>query len=516
MANKYLIGIDYGTGGGKACIIDEKANVLAYAFREYPIFVDKPGWSEHDANLYWTLACETVKECLEKAGVSPSAVCGIGLSSAQPCLVMVDKDHKPINRAYNLMDRRATKEVQWLKDTIGEAKLFDISGNRLEDHPSLANLLWEKNNRPDDFARIWKALTIDGYVRLKMAGVAAMSYSAGVFMGVAYDIRKKKYDKDVMDAMGIGMDIMPSLHSCQDIVGELQPQAAAELGLSAGIPVCAGQVDCNAGWIGGGSVEVGDLHINLGTCGVMGVINNNLDFSDAFLNTPYTTNHCDDFVTIGVALSGGQVLRFIRDAFCDLESAMSKLTPGIDVYDYMNMEAEKIPAGCEGLIALPYLMGERTVLWDVHARGVLFGLSLHHTKAHVIRAMMEGVAFVLYMNLQEMIKKGIKINFPVILNEGGAKSKLWRRIITDVFNVPTAFVENRVGAPYGDAILAGVSTGVFDSFLVAKEKAHYIDRMEPDEDMHKKYMDYYDIFLKLYKDIKGRYAELAALREKYE
>ena len=516
MANKYLIGIDFGTGGGKACIIDNDANVLAYAFREYPIYVDKPGWSEHDAELYWTIACESVKECLAKAGVSPEDVKGIGLSSAQPCMVMVDKDHNPINRAYNLMDRRATREVKWLLDNIGEEKLFQVSANRLEDHPSLANLLWEKNNRPADFKRIWKALTIDGFVRLKMTGVAAMCYSAGVFMGVAYDIKAKKYDAEIMNKMDIDPEIMASMHACEEIIGTLTAKAAKELGLIKGIPVCAGQVDCNAGWVGGGMVNVGDLQINLGTCGVMGVVNNNLNFSDAFLNTPYTTNKCNDFVTIGVALSGGQVLRFIRDAFCDLENAMAKLTPETDVYDYMNMQAENIPAGCEGLIALPYLMGERTILWDVHARGVLFGLSLHHTKAHMIRAMMESVAYALYHNYQEMVNQGIKINHPIILNEGGAKSKLWRQIITDVFNVPTAFVENRVGAPYGDAILAGVSTGIFNSFDIAKEKANYIDYMEPNEATHRLYMDYYKIYRELYKQVKNQYIELAALREKYE
>lgn len=515
MTKSYLIGIDFGTGGGKACIIDEEADVLAYSFREYPIYVDKPGWSEHDAELYWTLTCEMVKECLNETGISPNKVKCIGLSSAQPCMVMVDEEHNPINRAYNLMDRRATNEVQWLKDNIGEDHLFSVSANRLEDHPTLANLLWEKNNRPDDFARIWKALTIDGYVRLKMTGVAAMCYSAGVFMGVSYDIKNKRFDENIMNKMGINPDIMPSMHPCQEIVGHLTAKAAKELGLVEGIPVCAGQVDCNAGWIGGGAVDVGDMHINLGTCGVMGVVNNSLDFSDAFLNTPYTTNNCDDFVTIGVALTGGHVLRYMRDAFCDLEVASTKLTPQIDAYDLMNMEAESIPAGCQGLIFLPYLMGERTVLWDVHARGVLFGLSMHHTKAHMIRAMMEGVAYALYHNFQEMQKQGIKINYPIILNEGGAKSKLWRQIITDVFNVPTAFVENRVGAPYGDAILAGVATGVFKGFDVAKDKAKYIAYTEPNAETHERYMEYYKIYRKLYERVKDLYTDLATLRDKY-
>ncbi|EEG72029.1 carbohydrate kinase, FGGY family protein, partial [[Clostridium] hylemonae DSM 15053] len=173
----------YGTGGGKACIVDEHADVLAYSFQEYPIYVDKPSWSEHDAENYWTLACGTIRDCMKKAGISPQEIRGIGISSAQPCLVMVDKDGRPINRAYNLMDRRAVKEVEWLREQIGVDEIFQINGNRIEDYPTMVNIMWEKNNRPDDYARIWKTLTIDGFVRLRMTGRAAMSYSHGGFWG---------------------------------------------------------------------------------------------------------------------------------------------------------------------------------------------------------------------------------------------------------------------------------------------------------------------------------------------
>ena len=182
----------------------------------------------------------------------------------------------------------------------------------------------------------------------------------------------------------------------------------------------------------------------------------------------------------------------------------------------MNLEAEKVPAGSEGLIVLPYLAGERTVLWDAQARGTIFGLSVRHTKGHLVRAFMEGVAYALYDNYRLMLENGIKANAPIILNEGGAKSKLWRRIITDVFNVPTAFVENRVGAPYGDAILAGVSAGVFKDFTIAKEKVNYIDYMEPDPEAHKMYMEYFEIYHRLYDHLKDDYADLYKVTKKYE
>ena len=149
---KYLAGLDYGTGGAKACIIDEEARVLSYAYREYPIIVEHPGWSEHDPLGYWEAACELLKECIQKAKVVPNEIAAIAVSSALPCLVMLDEKGAPIQKAYNLMDKRAWREAKELMENPGKEQIFDLSGNRLEDHPSIVNLLWEKKNLPDDFA----------------------------------------------------------------------------------------------------------------------------------------------------------------------------------------------------------------------------------------------------------------------------------------------------------------------------------------------------------------------------
>lgn len=509
----YLLGIDYGTGGAKACIIDDQANVLSYAFREYPIYTEKPGWSEHDPVLYWEIACEIIKECIVKAGIKPEEIKGIGTSSALPSLVMVDKDNKPVARAYNLMDRRAIKEVQWLKENIGEDKIFEISGNRLDDHPVIVNLLWERNNRPDVFNKIHKALTIDGFIRLKLTGKPTMNYSAGAFYGVAYNIINNTIDKQIMEAIGLDIDLIPEAFSCEEIVGEVTQGAARDTGLVPGIPVAAGQVDCNAGWVGAGAIEEGDIQMNLGTCGNFGIIHKDTNFLKSMIACAYTVDSESTFITIPTTTTGGQLLRYLRDNFSQVEIEMEKLV-NISSYKFLDMEAEKIKPGSGDLIVLPYLMGERTPIWDVYARGVVFGLSLYHTKAHLVRAMMESVAYALYDSFRLIKDTGRKINYPIVLNEGGAKSKVWRRIITDVFNVPTVLVKNRVGAPYGDAILAGVSTGVFKDFSIAKEKAEYIEPMEPNKDTHALYMEYFKIYKNIYKHLKDDFRDLAKLREK--
>lgn len=514
----FLLGIDYGTGGAKACITNAEGDVLGYAFEEYPILHDHPGWSEHDAERYWQAACRLIKQAIAEARIRPEEIRGIAASSALPSLVLVDQKHQPVQRAYNLMDKRAVKEVEWLKEHIGEDRLFPISGYRLEDHPMLVNVLWEKRNRPEVFQRIAKALTIDGFITLKLTGNAVCSYSNAAFYGVAYNLRQRKFDDALLQELGLAPSLMPALCNCDEIIGEVNPQAAAETGLTPGIPVAGGQVDCNASWIGAGAVEIGDFQSNLGTVGNFGIIHQSTDFifseiGKLMINFPYTVNSENTYVTVPTTTTGGQSIRYLRDNFSQYEVETERIL-GVSSYDLLNLQAQNVPAGSEGLIILPFLMGERTPIWDVHARGLIFGLSLNHTKGHIVRAMMEAVAYAMYDSFR-LIKEeaGLKINYPMVLNEGGAVSKLWRQIITDVFNVPIALVKRRTGAPYGDAILAGVAAGVFKDFSVAKQWVEYIEPMEPNQNNHARYMDYFALYKKLYQHVKDDYRELAKLRE---
>jgi xylulokinase len=233
------------------------------------------------------------------------------------------------------------------------------------------------------------------------------------------------------------------------------------------------------------------------------------------INFAYTIDSRHTYITVPTTTTGGQLIRYMRDNFSHVEMAMEKIN-GIDAYDLLNIGAEKIKPGSEGLIVLPFLMGERTPIWDVDARGVIFGLSLNHTKSHLVRAMMESVAYALYDSFRLLKEKVKIINFPIVLNEGGAKSKLWRKIITDVFNIPTVLVKNRVGAPYGDALLAAVSVGALKDYSIAKQKAEYIDLMEPDTTNHALYMEYFALYKDLYDHIKGDYKSLTRLRKNWE
>lgn len=508
---KYLLGLDYGTGGSKCTIINTDGKELAYAFEEYQILTECPGWSEHNAPNYWAAACRMIRKALADAMIDPAKIAGIAASSALPSIVMVDKDGNPVANAYNLMDRRAVDQVAWLKEHIGENEIFEVSKNKLEDHPVIVNLMWEKTNRPDVFAKIHKVLTIDGYINFKLTGKYTCHYSGAAFYGVAYNLLKRSFDLEILFKTGIPSSFFPELFRCEDLIGEVTAEAALSTGLVAGIPVAAGQVDCNAGWMGAGMTEEGNIQMNLGTCGNFGILTRDTNFPDTMINFPYTIDSENTYIIVPTTTTGGQLIRYMRDNFYRMEYALEKET-GNDTFDLINKEAEKVSPGSEGLIVLPFLMGERTPIWDVNARGTIFGLSLNHTRGHVVRAMMESVAFALYDSFKIIKDSGMKITAPIVLNEGGAKSVLWRKIITDVFNVPTVLVKRRTGAPFGDAILAGVATGVFKDFSVAKQWTEYVDLMEPNAATHQLYMKYFDLYKSVYNNLKDDFKTLAAIR----
>ena len=507
-----IFGLDFGTGGAKGCLIDTAGEVLAYAFREYPIIRLRPGWSEHDPQLYWQYTCEIIRECIDSAQIPPKWIKGIAVSSALPCMVMVDGNGVPISNAYNLMDRRATAEAQWLKEHIGEEHIFKLTGNRVDDHPALVNLMWEKNNRFYLFQKIFKILTIEGYINYKLTGNYTLVHQSASFFGIAYDIINKSFNLDLLKRIGIRPELIPELHHCDEIIGEVQKDAADETGLAAGTQVAAGQADFNASCLASGVIEEGEVQCNLGTCGNFGVIHKSTDFMFTMLCLSFTVGSKDTYITIPTTTTGGMSIRYLRDTISGLEMETQR-TLNIDAYDLLNLQAERVPPGSEALVVLPFLTGERTPIWDVHARGCIFGLSLHHTKGHIVRATMEGVAYAMYDSFRLIKESNKKISVPIVMHEGGAKSRLWRQIITDVFNVPTVLTQKRAGAPLGDAILAGVAVGILKDFSVCKQWVKYIERMEPVSQNHKLYMDYFQLYKNIYSHIKEDYRALAELRK---
>ncbi len=509
-ANPILLGLDFGTGGAKICALSAAGSVLFQDYEEYAQFHDHPGYSEHDPRDYWTSCQRLIRAAVAAVGGEVSAV---AVSSALPSLVLVDRRGQPVGRAFNLMDRRASPQVQEALEKIGADRLQALTGNRVEDYPSLVNLMWVACNEPERFNATAKALTIDGFIAMQLTGRATLNRSCAAFFGVAYDIHACTFDVGVLDALGISSSVLPDLVDCDELIGTIGAEISATLGLHQGCAVAGGQVDCNAAWIGGGAVAPGAFQLNLGTAGVIGVVHDQPSFIHSVagrevVNIPYTTDVRTTYSAVAVTMTGGQALRYLRDlaGHDTLSNAASRR--GMSAYDLLTLGAQDVPPGSEGLLALPYFMGERVPLWDSQARAAYVGLSLHHRREHLVRAMLEGVAYALRWALDVLRDGQLTITEPLILNEGGARSGLWRRILTDVLEVRTAVLARGGGAALGDAILAGVSCGLLPGFDVALTLAAPGEQLEPEPDSVSVYREGFVTFKETYEALRSPTAKL--------
>jgi len=243
---KYLVGCDVGTGGTKAVVMSEDGAVLGSHYIEYPLIVPRPGWAEHHPDTYWNAVADTIRESIRQSKVDPKDIKGVSISALSPACILVDKDMNPLQNAHIWMDRRATKETEWLKEHIGEDRVFKLTGNPIDPYYAITKLMWEKNNRPDLYKRAYKLQTAADYPVAKLTGRAVTDYSNASLIGIAFDIVNKKWDEKLLDEIGIDVEKLPDAFPCDEVIGEVTREAAERTGLAPGTPVVAGTVDCNA------------------------------------------------------------------------------------------------------------------------------------------------------------------------------------------------------------------------------------------------------------------------------
>jgi xylulokinase len=343
---------------------------------------------------------------------------------------------------------------------------------------------------------------------MKLTGKAVTDYSNASLIGIAFDIVKRQWDKAMLEEMGLDPDKLPEPYPCDEVIGEVTHEAAKRTGLAAGTPVVAGTVDCNAAWVAGGAVDAGSTQLVMGTAGVLGVVHDTPTFTKDMITIIHTADSRRKYTTLAALVSCGALIRYFRDNFGQLELAAEKMT-GEDAYVMLNAEARNVPPGSNGLIVLPYFMGERTPIWDTHARGVVFGLSLDHGRGHLIRALMEGAAYGLKHNFDLMRSSGVHMNLPMVLSEGGANSPMWRQIIADVLDVECVLAKSSKGAPVGNAVAAGVGVGIYKDYDVVKGWVQLGDVHTPDPEINARYQKLYRIYRDLYPALQGEFINLA-------
>jgi len=454
--SRKIIGIDVGTGGTRAVLVDEKGALLGSATHEHVQFASpQNGWAEQDPRDWWNACQKAIGKLLRETGVSKSEIAAVGLAGQMHGAVLLDENEEVLRPALIWCDQRSQGECDVLNQTIGEQRLVELTSNPALPNFTLTKLMWVRTHEPEIWKRFRSFLLPKDYVRLQLTGVRAIDVSdaSGTLL---LDVAHRRWSMEMVKATGLDERCLPEVFESPEIVGKITARAAQATGLAEGTPVVAGAGDQAGGAIGMGIVKAGCVSATIGTSGVVFAATD-----QPFLDPKgrlHTFCHAipNRWHVMGVTQAAGLSLRWFRDTFGTSGKAAG------DPYDSLSQEAAAIPAGADGVLWAPYLMGERTPYLDSDVRGALIGLAASHGRGHIIRAILEGVAFSLKDSLTIFAEIGVPIN-DIRLGGGGARAPLWRQIQADAYAQPVSLLAAEEGCAYGGAVLAGVGAGLWPS-----------------------------------------------------
>jgi len=482
-----LLGIDVGTGGSRAVLIDESGHIVTSATVEHEPFASpETGWAEQEPADWWRASTEAIRLVLKNDNVSADDIGGIGLSGQMHGAVLLNESDEVLRPALIWCDQRSAAQCEQLTNEIGAERLIQLTCNPALTGFTLPKMLWVRDNQPDLWQQVRSVLLPKDYVRFMLTGDKAtdVADASGTLL---LNVSERKWSEEMLAATGLSSNILPLVYESPEFTGSVSTAAAKATGLRIGTPVVAGAGDQAGGAVGIGIVKPGAVSATIGTSGVV----------FAATNTPaldpkgrvHTFCHAvpGRWHVMGVTQGAGLSLRWLRDQF-------GVRNGDGDPYDRMTAEAAQVEPGANGLLWAPYLMGERTPHLDPHARAALVGITASHTRAHVIRAVMEGVAFSLRDSFEIFNEMNVPVD-TVRLGGGGARSTLWRQIQADIYGRAVATVEAEEGAAYGVAMLAGVGVGVWKTVDDACDAVvRTRDQIAPDENakvlLAKQYQSY--------------------------
>ena len=502
----YLLGIDVGTSGARALLCDEGGRVVATATTEYPAHSPRPLWSEQDPEDWWRGTCESVRMVLARAGIDGKEVRGIGLSGQMHGLVMLDAAHRVIRPAILWNDQRTAAECRQMTDAVGAERLLELACNPALTGFTAPKILWVRNNEPQNYERCRKVLLPKDYVRFRLSGAFATEVSDASGM-LLLDIRRRDWSDEILGAL-------------RD-----RPRPAGR------VPRVPGGQRDRQRRRGAGDRHPG-RHAHRGRRGRPGGgrrrqrhrpqrrhqrhhrhqrrrLRLQRPRGDGPQGRLHTFCHAvpGKWHVMGVVLSAGGSLQWFRNHLAEPERALAE-EEGVDPYEVLCAEAARADAGCEGLLFLPYLTGERTPHADPNARGALVGLTPRHGRNEVVRSIMEGITYAMKDSLEIIRSMGIAVD-EVRLSGGGARSEFWRQMQADVYENAVCTINADEGPAYGVALLAGVGTGVWSSVEEACEQSiSVVRRHEVQPENVRVYREYYPVFQSLYRSLKGDFATI--------
>ena len=490
--NGYL-GIDVGTSSAKALLMGENGTIIAAARREYEILRRHPGYAEQDMETIWQAVKQAVAEISGRYPAEAAQVRGISFSGQMHGLVAVDRNGKLVRDAIIWADQRVgEKEMDAIYGQAGRESIHETAMNDLASGFLLCSLIWMKENEPENYSRTFQVLLPKDYIRFRMCGRLGTDHS-DASATMAFDVRKRQWAWEILDRLGLEKSLFPESHEAWETAGELLPGPAAEMGLKPGIPVTYGGGDSLMQEIGNGVASAADPWIcNIGTsCSL------NCAVETPVFDRKFRTNtfcHVKDslWMLMGASMCGGIALKWLKNQMFFMDS-----------YDRMTAEAAGIPAGSQGLLFLPSLNGSRCPVNDPGAKGVLAGLTLEHTRAHVIRSVMEGIVYGIRESMD--IFRGLGIDTDrVIASGGGARGALFRQIEADILEREIVTVEGEEQACMGAAITAAVGTGAYADYREACRAIIRFrpERTEPIREHVAVYRDRYPVYQQMYHQTK--------------
>ena len=492
MSRRLFLGIDVSTTGAKALLIDGRGDIIGAANSALTLQTPKPLWSEQDPHEWWKAAAKSIREVLNAAAVAASEVQAVGLTGQMHGLVLLDAAHRVLRPAILWNDQRTAAECDEIRSRMGgRERLVQITGNDALTGFTAPKILWVRNHEPEVYAKARLILLPKDYVRLRLTGAAAMDKADGSGT-LLFDLAARTWSRDVLSRLEIPEAWLPPTFEGPELTGAVTATAAEETGLREGTPVVAGGGDQAAGAVGAGAVRPGVVALTLGTSGVV------FATTDRPLVEPHGRLHAFCHAVpgrwhfMGVTLSAAGSLAWYRDTLARGES-----------FEDLVKEAEDAPAGSEGLTFLPYLSGERTPYPDPLARGAFVGLTVRHRRAHLTRAVLEGVAYSMRDCFALIKDAGLPDISQVRVAGGGARSSLWRRIVASVLKVQLVTVNSMEGAAFGAALLAGVGAGEWPEVEAATDATIAVSgRDEPDAGWGRVYDGGYVRYRALYPALK--------------
>ncbi len=506
---EFILAHDLGTTGNKASLYDAEGTLLGSSLSEYSTQFEHTGWAEQNPEDWRQAVCNSTKKLISQTKINKSDIACIVFSGQMMGCVALDKNAKPLRNALIWADQRSTKQEQWLSERIAPEKVYRITGHRLSASYSLCKILWLRDNQPEIYNDTYKFVHAKDAVVARLTGNFVTDPSDASGMNL-YDLEKGRWSEEILNAAQLDESKLPDIKPSTAVVGEVQKNIADEVGLNAGTPVVIGGGDGCCAATGAGVIQAGRAYNYIGSSSWIALATDKPIYDPTMRTFTWAHLIPNMFSPCGTMQAAGASYAWARNELAPIEVQLAK-EQNISVYEFMNQVAEVSPVGSSGLLYLPYLLGERSPRWNTKARGAFIGLNIRHTRADMIRSVLEGITLNLRVILDAFTIQGATIDTMRVIG-GGAKGKLWNQMMADVYGVPVQRLRVLEEATsLGAAVAGGVGVGLYKDFSMVEQMNPVVSTVETNPTSKETYDKLLKVFNSAYDALVPVYEDLAVL-----